>query len=363
FHKTDIPEKAWQWMCQLPYREWNSYHVEFPDFSRKITLPYCSISSRELARHLLESSAKVACEPRYENATPGEGGSDHNVQRDKQLEIRLGAKAIHYDSNQVSMSDGSVIQADVVIDCRGRFSHVLPHRGGFQKFFGFEFRLDSDWPQTCPTLMDGRVDQTDGFRFIYVLPFDPRRVLVEDTRFSDNSNLDRKDCWDRVYSHFRRHYGGHYEVVREESGCLPMPFSREYMPMAGNPLRGGYAGGWFHAATGYSLPLAAKFADSIARSSPDEVAAIEELANRNRFQAAFARQLNRLLFHLVKPEKRWQIFRRFYDSLDHGAIQRFYSHEFTKLDAARILIARPPGGLTPMRFLRSFEVSPCSQIA
>ena len=118
---------------------------------------------------------------------------------------------------------------------------------------------------------------------------------------------------------------------------------------------GGYAGGWYHAATGYSMPLAVRFAELVARACPDQVAAeVASAAAEDRLRRGFARFLNRLLFCLVRPADRWKIFRRFYRVLPEERIARFYAHRFTFTDAARIVIGRPPTGLAPIRFARSF---------
>ena len=37
--------------------------------------------------------------------------------------------------------------------------------------------------------MDARVPQEGGFRFMYVLPFTSKRLLIEDTRYSDGPEL------------------------------------------------------------------------------------------------------------------------------------------------------------------------------
>ena len=133
-----------------------------------------------------------------------------------------------------------------------------------------------------------------------------------------------------------------------------MPYAAQARP-AGPALAGGYAGGWYHAATGYSMPLAIRFAEIVARARPDQVAAeVASAASEDRLRRGFARFLNRLLFCLVRPENRWKIFRRFYRVLPEPRISRFYAHRFTFTDAARIVIGRPPTGLAPIRFARSF---------
>jgi lycopene beta-cyclase len=120
-------------------------------------------------------------------------------------------------------------------------------------------------------------------------------------------------------------------------------------------VAGGYAGGWYHAATGYSMPLAVRFADIVARAAPERIADdLAAAAAGDSLRRGFSRFLNRLLFCLVTPRDRWKIFRRFYRVLSEERIARFYAHRFTISDAARIVIGRPPSGLAPLRFARSF---------
>lgn len=146
--------------------------------------------------------------------------------------------------------------------------------------------------------------------------------------------------------------------MREESGVLPMPTGGP-LPGSGLPsLSGGYRGGWFHAATGYSFPLAVAVAELAASTPAAELPeALRRLAAQHAGRARFARFLNRLLFDLVQPRTRYQIFRRFYQVLDEPQIARFYAHRFTPYDAFRIVVGIPPRGLRPVNFFRSWAAS------
>ena len=88
-----------------------------------------------------------------------------------------------------------------------------------------------------------------------------------------------------------------------------------------------------------------------------------QLGHEHAWRSRFARFLNRLLFELVKPQTRYQIFRRFYRVLDEPAIARFYGHRFTPLDAFRIVVGIPPMGLRPFQFLRSYTRIPPARSA
>ncbi|MGB7329293.1 MAG: lycopene cyclase family protein [Rubripirellula sp.] len=119
----------------------------------------------------------------------------------------------------------------------------------------------------------------------------------------------------------------------------------------------GCNGGWFHAATGYSFPLAVAFAQAIASGSLELARdRVDALSEKHRLRSRYSRFLNRLLFRLVARQHRHRIFRRFYRVLSDASIERFYSYQFTAGDALRIVIGIPPTliGLRPHRFVRSF---------
>ncbi len=321
--------------CRL--KKWPGYEVKFANFRRRLNLAYCSLLSSDLESELVRISSSG------------------------NLKIKTDSPIADLNSNSIRISDGTVYSGGTVIDCRGLQGRPAGLRCGYQKFHGFEIELaHQDWPDRLPVLMDATVDQRNGFRFLYVLPLSPRRVLIEDTHFSDNRELDREQSFAELNRYLRDRQIGGWNILREERGCLPMPYSKHMKPVLTTPLSGGYAAGWFHAATGYSFPLAARFAEVIATSSHQQMPQrISRLARQNHFPARFSRLLNRMLFRLVAPEKRWTIFRRFYRVLPEETIERFYAHQFTRFDAMRIVVGSPPKGLTPVRFLQSFKAKPC----
>ncbi|MEX0670118.1 MAG: lycopene cyclase family protein, partial [Pirellulales bacterium] len=233
----------------------------------------------------------------------------------------------------------------------------LPGGAGYQTFIGHEYQLDQRWPTSEPTVMDVRADQAGGFEFLYELPFGPDRVLLEYTRFNETPTCDEGRAAELISTRLAEAGVHAAKLVRTERGCLPMPYAAASRNEGPAPA-GGYAGGWYHAATGYSMPLAIRFAELVARADPERIALeVTAAASQERLRRGFARFLNRLLFCLVRPEDRWKIFRRFYGVLPEERIARFYAHSFTFTDAARIVIGWPPAGLAPMRFAMSF-VSP-----
>jgi lycopene beta-cyclase len=49
-----------------------------------------------------------------------------------------------------------------------------------------------------PIVMDATVEQHDGYRFVYCLPFSPTELFVEDTYYSDGPEIDRDLLRDRI---------------------------------------------------------------------------------------------------------------------------------------------------------------------
>ena len=332
FHEGDLPDGGAGFIDPLVAHRWTGHEVLFPTLRRRLQVPYAAITSERLDQVL-----RARLEP----------GA-----------LRLGRSARAIESHRVVLDDGQVLSGRVVIDARG------PARGGegtgeggcgYQKFLGLELALERPHGLAVPLLMDATVAQIDGFRFVYVLPLAPDRLLVEDTYFSDGAALDRAALRERALGYAKSRGFGRAEVVREEEGVLPMPWRGDGLPRpAGDgPLVAGYQGGWFHPATGYSFPIAARLAALVGALDGERLFGPElaRMAAAVRRQAAFARQLNRLLFRWCAPAERWQILERFY-RLPEELVRRFYALEMAPQDMARIVIGRPPRGLSLRARLR-----------
>jgi len=341
FHETDIAERERGWFDPLITHRWPGYRVRFPGLSRRVGIPYATITSDRLREATLSLAG--------EGAGPARAG---------RLVVRTGESCEVLSPTVVRLGGTADISCRTVIDCRGRPMASPPGGAGYQTFIGHEYETGPRWPASEPTVMDVRADQADGFEFLYELPLGHHRVLLEYTRFHEEPICNESRAAELISTRLVEANAGSARLIRTEQGCLPMPYAAAARP-EGLTLAGGYAGGWYHAATGYSMPLAVRFAELVARAHPDRVAAeVTSAAAEDRLRRGFARFLNRLLFCLVRPADRWKIFRRFYRVLPEERIARFYAHRFTFTDAARIVIGRPPTGLAPIRFARSFVSLP-----
>lgn len=325
FHSSALDDATASWLEPLVVTRWPGYDVAFPEHARQLAAPYACVTSERLA----------ACVERA-LAVPG-----------SMLVTQTAVLAVEANRVLARGADGATYElaARLVIDARG------PDEGpqtacGWQKFLGQELELAAPHGLDRPMLMDATVPQLDGFRFVYVLPLAPTRVLVEDTYFSDGAYLDVSELRARIARYAGERGWTVARIVREEVGVLPLPWSYEQPPPA-PPLRAGYAGGWFHPVTGYSFPVAARLAAFLAPRIPDAVfgPALDEHVRAHVHQLEFALRLNRMLFKWFAPANRYHVLERFY-RLPEDVIARFYALATTPMDRARILVGRPPRGLS-----------------
>ncbi|WP_018467036.1 lycopene cyclase family protein [Calidithermus timidus] len=131
---------------------------------------------------------------------------------------------------------------------RPPYHHLLQHFRGWV--------LEAPHPTFDPgvaTFMDFRVEQQGEVRFVYVLPFDERRALVEYTLFSAHllSELEY-EAGLRAYIHEELGLR-EYRVLETEAGVIPMtdiPFPAR---LGERTLYIGTAGGQTKASTGYTF--------------------------------------------------------------------------------------------------------------
>ncbi|MEM8936648.1 MAG: lycopene beta-cyclase CrtY, partial [Pseudomonadota bacterium] len=229
-----------------------------------------------------------------------------------------------------------------------------PHLNlGYQKFIGQEIVLKEPHGETLPTIMDASVSQLDGYRFVYVLPFDEKTVLVEDTRYTDEADLDEGDYRTGISRYIGERGWRIERVEREETGILPVVLAFDGLKFwnerkeSAAPI--GLRAALFHPTTGYSFPDAVQTADLIADMPQLTSEALREQLRRYGLQQwgdhRFFRLLNRMLFKAAEPEQRYKVLERFY-RLSQRLIERFYAGRLRETDKARILFGKPPVPIT-----------------
>lgn len=321
FHRSDVPRLTYDWLGPFIGKSWQEQKVIFPSFHRTLGTEYCSINSGDFSKIIERKLGNRIC---------------------------LSASVTAIAENEVILTDGRRFQAGAVIDCRGdqRSPYI---KLGFQKFIGQEIQFAAPHGLTAPIIMDASVSQKDGYRFVYVLPFDADRALIEDTRYADGDALDGGDIRDDIAEYVAAQNWAIAKIIREEEGVLPIALEGDMAAYwedgPTNVARAGLRAGLFHPLTGYSLPYAAGLADAIATapdlSGPALYRLTREYSMAKWQEGAFYRLLCRMLFRAAEPTERYKVLERFY-KLPQGLIERFYAGQTSLKDKARILIGKPP---------------------
>ncbi|MER3443684.1 MAG: lycopene cyclase [Meiothermus sp.] len=116
------------------------------------------------------------------------------------------------------------------------------------------------------TFMDFRIEQQGEVRFVYVLPFDERRALVEYTLFSAQL-LSEAEYEQGLRAYVGERLGlAEYRVLETEAGVIPMTDAPFPTRIGERTLRIGTAGGQTKASTGYTFQRIQRQCRHIAQS-------------------------------------------------------------------------------------------------
>jgi lycopene beta-cyclase len=304
---------------------WPGYDVRFPSHARTLPTPY-----RSLTGEALDAALRAALP----------AGA-----------LCCGTAVRAAGAGQVTLADGTIMRAGGVIDVRG--NPGLPAMaGGWQKFAGRMLRTVVPHGLERPIVMDAAVEQHDGYRFVYCLPFDDRRVFVEDTYYADSPTLDLPLLRARIDAYAAQAGWQVDEVLGEEAGVLPVIASGDFdafWPTDDPVARAGAHAALVHPLTSYSLPDAVRLARYVAalpELGTDTSGAALARATRSYAAEAwrtrgFYRMLSRMLFGAAAPGERRRVLERFY-TLPQPLIERFYAARSTRADQLRVLSGRPP---------------------
>lgn len=326
FFGTDIGKAGRELLEGMVVAAWPEYTVRFPRYQRRLPTSYYAITSSRFDQVVRERLGESA--------------------------IMTGVRALACSGTNATLSDGTRIVANAVIDARG-LRKVSDLTGGWQKFVGRRFRLTAPHGLAAPIVKDATVAQIDGYRFIYCLPFGEDEIFIEDTYYSDTPALDVEAIRARIDAYIASAGWTVREVLDEERGVLPVvaggDFSAFWRSSGGHVARAGVRAGLFHAVTSYSLPDAVRYALALAGQKDlggEALASFSEhWAHEHWHKTAYFRTLAALLLAGAAPEERYRVLERFY-RLRRGLIERFYAGRTTTVDKARILAGRPPLPIT-----------------
>ncbi|MEM9358548.1 MAG: lycopene beta-cyclase CrtY [Pseudomonadota bacterium] len=323
FHGTDVENDELTMIKPMVRSRWSSQDVRFPALKRTLGTPYYTIVSADFDR--------------YVRAQLGEAS------------VYLNMLITEVTKGSVVLQGGQKLTAPCVIDGRGWQEDTGQDLAlAYQKFFGLEVELQGPHGLSNPIIMDATVEQTDGYRFIYCLPYTPTSLLIEDTYYSPSMELDAAVSEREIRSYAEKQDWNIERVEREENGCLPIVLAGDasaFETRSGDAAPCGLRAGFFHPTTGYSLPDAVRVANHFARDFPRDTEQFKERIGQHSEaqwqKRKFYRLLNRLLFLGSYGNDKRKVMQRFY-GMPQDLIERFYAGRSTSLDKLRVLSGKPP---------------------
>ncbi|QJB68700.1 lycopene beta-cyclase CrtY [Parasphingorhabdus halotolerans] len=326
FFETDI-EPEHRWLVEpLISQSWDSYDVHFPKYSRSFGTGYRSVTSDHFDKILRKMLPKAS--------------------------LKAGHKIAAMEKGLVTLENGDQIAAKAVIDARGG-GDISALEYGWQKFCGQMLRLEKPHGVDRPIIMDATVDQIDGYRFVYCLPFGDREIFVEDTYYSDDRDLDQDALHQRIASYAADQEWKITEITRSEHGCLPVLYGGDFDAFWNNVnsanAKVGARAALVHPVTSYSLPMAVRTAIKIAEMPIIAQKKLDDMLyeySASHWQTGkFYRMLCAMMFKAAKPDKRYLTLEHTYRK-DQALIERFYAGKTTMLDQAALLSGKPPVPIT-----------------
>ena len=205
-----------------------------------------------------------------------------------------------------------------------------------QSFIGYVIEAEKEILEIdCIDLMDFNVNQLGWTQFVYVLPLDNRRALVELTRFG--KDIISKDEASPILDKYIFERFGKFKIAETEIGCIPMSSAKlDVKAQKGVIVIGGRAGA-IKPSTGYALKNMAKqaelIADSLAQNKPYDC---ESKSNRFSF---YDRLL--LLILSLKPNYGKYIFEVLFKKNKIHNVLAFLDEKTTIYQDLRILLSLP----------------------
>ena len=169
-----------------------------------------------------------------------------------------------------------------------------------------------------PIVMDATVDQRDGYRFVYCLPFSATELFVEDTYYSDTPDLDPTSLEARI-ADYAAAQGWHVTAARGRKPASSQSSSGGLRHLlAAHRPPGARRGARRAVPSAHQLlaPRRRALRRMDRRAGPELDArlgpATRARAERHWNQGRFDRLLARMLFRAADPAERYRILERFY---------------------------------------------------
>ncbi len=261
------------------------------------------------------------------------------IDRSDKVELMTGVKVNTIDKREpfVINTTAGPLRARFVVDTRPPSISSFGRGAMQQVFAGAEVVTDRDvFDPSTAGLMDNMSADELGYRFSYLLPFSRRRALVEETRFTALDVTD--DDLQRGLHRSLDAIEAKHEVLRTESGRLPMAHLPAPKCSAPGYVCAGINGGAIRASTGYAFSRIQRWAHDCAAklaAGGTPTAHAAEPRWRASVDSLFLRVLR------SQPELGPRLFMAMGRNISSTTLVRFLSDECRPSDFAKVASALP----------------------
>jgi lycopene beta-cyclase len=224
-----------------------------------------------------------------------------------------------------------------------------PHRSEarlWQSFYGWEIQTEgSAFDPSCFTMMDFNVEQEGATQFMYVLPFNERRALVEITRFGELPITEGQA--ERALHRYLEERSLNFTILEREQGRIPMFIGAiDVKESSRHCMNTGERAGRLKPSTGYSFDRSLKHAECL----------VEALLHQNTaapIKIGRFEYYDRLLLQILRdmPEKGSAVFQQLFQRNPMARVLRFLDERTGLTDELRVLLSLPLGLFLKAAFL------------
>lgn len=321
FFKNDVSSNQFEFLKKIGIISWPKYSLYFSNNQQIYNQTYCTLIGSNLEKYFLNQVSE--------------------------LQILFNTQPLVDSSQNALVLDGKTkIIYTYLIDARGENTNKEEQKNlGYQKFLGLELSFAEPHKLENPILIDARINQTDGFRFFYILPLNENTLLVEDTRYNDNSNLNLPEIENEIIQYANINFNNQYSIKRKEKGVLSLPCEAKNILENTSTFTIGARAGFIHPVTGYSLFLAIQTVEFLAKALIDNSRISSEkykqFKKNTQKRLWLFYKLNFVLFKVASAEERLKLFQYCY-SRPNWIIKKFYAARFNYFDTIIFFLGLPP---------------------
>lgn len=205
-----------------------------------------------------------------------------------------------------------------------------------QSFIGYVVETESEIPMyDSVRLMDFEVDQLNHTQFMYVLPFESNKALIEITRFG-SEKITQIEA-EQILDHYIQNNFGKYKIIDIEKGCIPMSNAEILNEEIENVIPIGARAGAIKASTGYAFKKMHEHAEQITKSLHQKEININ-INHKIKFKF-----YDRLLLQILKhqADKGKVIFKTLFEKNKAVEVLHFIEEKTSLKDDIKILLSLP----------------------